>query len=219
MRQVDNTTPVSAKSTYSQLDLASLLAQPLHAMVDAQTELSLSTIKFIRDFGIDPSGDGTTLRNVIISQDSSEVLRDDRGVPILDDNSQIQYATSQNILTLPLISLLNVPALQIKKFTIDLTIELISIQTISGEYIKDYQSGYDTWAAQGGSAGSYKSYAKGSSSETNSSPNQSIKYSLHIEAAISQPQGLTMLMDFLMRNKKETIKVSDTGFVKIPTTK
>lgn len=218
MRAVDNVQtqgPISATSSLAQLDMATLLAQPLHAVVDAQTELSLSTIKFIKDFAIDPSNGGTSLRNVVISQDSIQVLRDDRGNPILDGSTnQLQYVKEQNVLNLPFITLLNVPALQIKKFTIDLTIELVSVQSISGEYTSDLGSGYDSWSSGGGSAGigSYRSYAKGTSSETSSSSsNQAIKYSLHLEAAVTTPPGLTLLMDFLIRNKMESKQNSKTG--------
>ena len=218
MRAVDNVNtqgPISATSSLAQLDMATLLAQPLHAVVDAQTELSLSTIKFIKDFAIDPSNGGTSLRNVVISQDSIQVLRDDRGNPILDPSfGQLQYVKEQNVLNLPFITLLNVPALQIKKFTIDLTIELVSVQSISGEYTSDLGSGYDSWSSGGGSAGigSYRSYAKGTSSETSSSSsNQAIKYSLHLEAAVTTPPGLTLLMDFLIRNKMESKQNSNTG--------
>ena len=224
MRAVDNVNtpgPISATSSLAQLDMATLLAQPLHAVVDAQTELSLSTIKFIKDFAIDPSNGGNSLRNVVISQDSIQVLRDDRGNPILDASfGQLQYEKVQNVLNLPFITLLNVPALQIKKFTIDLTIELVSVQSISGEYTSsDLGSGYDSWSDGGGSAGigNYKAYAKGTSSETSSSSsNQAIKYSLHLEAAVTTPPGLTLLMDFLMRNKQESKITSNTGTQSVP---
>jgi len=213
-REVNNintqATPISATSSLAQLDMATLVAQPLHAVVDAQTQLSLSTIKFIKDFAIDPSNGGS-LRNVVISQESIVVLRDDRGNPILggDLSNELQYTKEQNVLNLPFITLLNVPALQIKKFTIDLTIELVSVQSISGTYETDLGSGYDAWNAGGGSGGSYRTYAKGTSSETSSSSsNQAIKYSLHLEAAVTTPPGLTLLMDFLMRNKMESKQTS-----------
>jgi len=193
----------SAMSSLALLDMSSLIAQPLHAVVDAQVELSLSTVKFLRDFALDASGE--SLRNVVISQNSVEVLRDADGNPVLTDGS-LNYVTEQQILNLPLITLLNVPSLQIKKFTIDLTIELVSVQTISGE-VETTSNGtsYDSWNNGGGSSGSYKSFVKGSSSERSSaSATQAIKYALHLEAAVAQPPGLTMLLDFLVRNKKET---------------
>jgi hypothetical protein len=194
---------VSAMSSLAQLDMGTLIAQPLHAVVDAQTELSLSTIKFIRDFAIDPSSQ--SLRNVVISQDSVEVLRDEQGNAILDACGNIIYTTQQNILNLPFITLLNVPSLQIKKFTIDLTIELISIQDVSATSVKEDATGLDAWTSGGGSSGNIRSYAKGTSSESSSgSASQSIKYALHLEAATTQPPGLTMLLDFLSRNKVET---------------
>ena len=210
--------PISATSSLAQLDMSTLLAQPLHAVVNAQTELSLSTIKFIKDFAIDPSNGGTSLRNVIISQDSVEVKTDGQGQPVYIDGS-LQYVTQQNVLQLPFITLLNVPALQIKKFTVDLTIELVSIQSISGESEGDITSGYDTWISGGGSSGlgGYRSYAKGTSSETSSaSSSQSIKYSLHLEAAVTTPPGLTLLMDFLIRNKRETKETKNEGVEFLP---
>jgi hypothetical protein len=204
-RSVEPTTTgnvVSAMSSLAQLDMSTLIAQPLHAVVDAQTELSLSTIKFIKDFAIDPSSQ--SLRNVTISQDSVEVLLDADGAPVFKDGS-LQYVTTQNILNLPFITLLNVPSLQIKKFTIDLTIELVSVQDVSSTKITEDQTGLDAWNAGGGSAGNYRSYAKATSSETSSSSaNQSIKYSLRLEAATTTPPGLTMLLDFLSRNKSES---------------
>lgn len=193
----------SAMSSLAQLDLGTLMAQPLHAVVDAQVELSQSTVNFIQIFGIDPSTN--SLRNVAISQDSIQVLKDANGAPLLDGSGGIQYITEQNILNLPFITLLNVPSLQIKKFTIDLTIELVSIQDVSSSSVADNASGLDVWTQGGGSSGNYRTYAKGSSSSTSSgSSSQSIKYDLHLEAATTQPPGLTMLLDFLARNKIET---------------
>ena len=44
---------ISASSAFAQLDMGSLIAQPLHAVVDAQVQLSLSTVNFIQNFAID----------------------------------------------------------------------------------------------------------------------------------------------------------------------
>lgn len=194
---------VSAMASLAQLDMGTLIAQPLHAVIDAQTELSLSTIRFIKNFALDASSQ--TLRSVYISQDSVQMVKDGEGAPVLDSSGDIQYATEHNILKLPFITLLNVPSLQIKKFTIDLTIELVSIQDVSSSSINDETSGADAWYLGGGSSGNYRVYAKGSSSESSSgSATQSIKYALHLEAATTAPPGLTMLLDFLARNKVET---------------
>lgn len=193
----------SAMSSLAQLDLSTLMAQPLHAVVDAQVELSASTVNYIKLFGIDPSTN--TIRNVPISQDSIQVYKDANGAAILDSSGNLQYITERNVLNLPFITLLNVPSLQIKKFTIDLTIELVSIQDISSSFVDENASGLDAWSSGGGSSGNYRTYAKGSSSSTSSSSStQAIKYDLHLEAATTTPPGLTMLMDFLSRNKVET---------------
>lgn len=193
----------SAMSSLAQLDLSTLMAQPLHAVVDAQVELSASTVNYIQLFGIDPSTN--TIRNVPISQDSIQVYKDAQGAAILDSSGNLQYVTERNVLNLPFITLLNVPSLQIKKFTIDLTIELVSIQDVSSSFVDENASGLDAWSSGGGSSGNYRTYAKGSSSSTSSSSStQAIKYDLHLEAATTTPPGLTMLMDFLSRHKVET---------------
>jgi hypothetical protein len=196
---------VSALSDLAGLPMSLLISQPLHAVVDAQVELSLSTARFIKDFAIDPSTN--TLRTVKISTESVEVLKDTKtGEPKFDTEGNVMYAVESKVLNLPFITLLNVPSLQIKKFTIDLTIELLSVQDSSlSQTTTGEKSGFDSWNAAGGSAGSYSTIAKGSSSETSSSSSsQSIKYQLHLECATTTPPGVTLLLDFLSKNKQES---------------
>lgn len=196
-------TNTPAISSLAGLPMSLLISQPLHAVVDAQVELSLSTARFIKEFAIDSSTN--TLRTVQISSDSIEVLKDGAGQPVFDNSGNVQYAVETKVLNLPFITLLNVPSLQIKKFTIDLTIELISVQDSSMISTSDSVSGYDAWNAAGGSGGSYSTIAKGSSSETaSSSSSQSIKYQLHLECATTTPPGISLLMDFLSKNKRES---------------
>jgi hypothetical protein len=196
---------VSALSDLAGLPMSLLISQPLHAVVDAQVELSLSTARFIKDFAIDPSTN--SLRTVKISTESVEVLKDPKtGQARFDDSGNLMYAVESKVLNLPFITLLNVPSLQIKKFTIDLTIELLSVQDSSlSQTTTDVKSGFDSWNAAGGSAGSYTTIAKGSSSEiSSSSSSQSIKYQLHLECATTTPPGVTLLLDFLSKNKQES---------------
>jgi hypothetical protein len=207
-------TNTSALSDLAGLPMSLLISQPLHAVVDAQVELSLSTARFIKEFAIDPSTN--TLRTVQISTDSVEILKDGAGQPLLDSSGNVQYAVESKVLNLPFITLLNVPSLQIKKFTIDLTIELISVQDSSMTQSSDFVSGYDAWNAAGGSGGSYSTIAKGSSSGTSSTSNtQAIKYELHLECATTTPPGITMLMDFLTKNKRESTQQAPIGSTRI----
>lgn len=187
---------ISAMSSLAQLDLATLILQPLNAVVDAQVQLSLATILFVKTFAIDPSTN--SLRSVAISTDSVQLYKGADGEPVLDSSGSLQYITEQNILNLPVITLMNIPSLQIKKFTIDLTIELLTLQDTSSSSVD--ANGTD-W-----NSGGLKTYAKGSSSATSasSSSSQAIKYDLHLEMAHTTPPGLTMLLEFLSRNKVET---------------
>ena len=196
---------ISAMSSLAQLDLATLIAQPLHAVIDAQAQLSLSTILFVKTFAVDPSTN--KLRNIAVATESVEVYKDSGGQPILDSSNNLQYVTEQTILNLPVITLLNIPSLQIKKFTVDLTIELMTLQDTSSASIDGggETGAENAWNSSGGSSGGLKTYAKGSSSATSSSSSssQSIKYELHLEASHTTPPGLTMLLEFLSRNKVE----------------
>ena len=117
---------ISASSAFAQLDMGSLIAQPLHAVVDAQVQLSLSTVNFIKNFAIDASTNN--LRNIVISQESIAPRTDANGLSLFDSSGNALYDIEQKTLNLPLITLLNIPSLQVKKFTIDLTLELLSVQ-------------------------------------------------------------------------------------------
>lgn len=215
---------ISASSAFSQLDMGSLIAQPLHAVVDAQVQLSLSTVNFIKNFALDSSTN--TLRNIVISQESIAPRTDANGNPVFDSSGNPLFDIQQNTLNLPLITLLNVPALQVKKFTIDLTLELLSIQdvsaTINTDSITSLSSfGYDNWNVTGGSSGIYRSFARGTSNES-STNQQSIKYAVHLECATTTPPGVTLLLDFLTRNKIEKqqfIEPSGNVFTLINTNK
>ena len=205
---------ISASSAFAQLDMGSLIAQPLHAVVDAQVQLSLSTVNFIKNFAIDASTNN--LRNIVISQESIAPRTDANGLSLFDSSGNALYDIEQKTLNLPLITLLNIPALQVKKFTIDLTLELLSVQDVSASINTDSivtisSFGYDNWNVKGGSSGVYRSFARGTSNES-STNTQSIKYAVHLECATTTPPGVTLLLDFLNRNKIEkTIYTEPSG--------
>jgi hypothetical protein len=199
---------ISATDALAQLQLGQLFAQPLTAIVEAQAQLSIATVKFINDFAIDPSTNA--LRTVVISQDST-VPDIQNGNVQYDESGNVIYLTETRSLNLPFITLLNVPSLQITKFNIDLTVELVSIQDSSSEIaIESVDSGVSSyWNSTGGAGSGVQFYAQSSEKQTASqSASQKITYDVHIEAESTQPPGVQLLLDFLIRNKRETISKS-----------
>ncbi len=101
--------------------------------------------------------------------------------------------------------MLNVPALQIQKMSVDLTLKINSQVATSSTNAKGFSVGASLSASGGVNAGMFSASASASISTSVSSSNSnsnsidassSAKYAIRMEAENKPPVGLAMLLDF-----------------------
>ncbi|WP_420403989.1 DUF2589 domain-containing protein [Nisaea sp.] len=120
--------------------LGSLLAAPITALQEAQVEAEKQVLDFILEYGLEevpPAADGTS-RPPEIRKLSFEMERS------LPDPREAGSATNHRAtVSVPLLSIMRLPAIQVSDATIDLTVEIEQEAETEG-------TGPDTGAAPGG---------------------------------------------------------------------
>lgn len=97
------------------IDFAKLIGGPLNACVTAQTNASVATVNFIKEVGFSSTGE-----LIMVNFDHT------KNVPNAEDPSA--QPTIENVrVSVPLISILNIPSLRIENVTIDFNVKLNSV--------------------------------------------------------------------------------------------
>jgi hypothetical protein len=183
------------------LPLNQLLLAPFFAAQESQLAISMSSLKFLSDQGLDASGN---LKTVKVTSS------------YLDTTTNPGTSTPADIsFNIPLISLINMPCLYMKKVNMDFNIKISSQNS-------DSKSRSNTF---GGSAGAQASYfgiggsisanfqTTGSNASSNANSTES-QYKIHIEAENEKPLGLLMLLDYINTNRGGILPDLSQGPVK-----
>ena len=165
------------------LPLNQLLLAPFSAAQESQINMSMSSLQFISDYGLDPSG---SLRVVKVNSKYTNA------------NNEIQDAS----LNIPLISLINMPCLYMKKVNMDFNIKISAQNTSSTARSNTFGGSAGAQASYFGIGGSvsanFQTTGSNASSNSNSTETQ---YKIHIEAENEKPLGLLMLFDYINTNR------------------
>lgn len=196
----------TALTALESISLEKMIAGPFIAANQAQAELTNTTIKFLQAFAFVKDASGNNTDEVQTFTMSSYVDLDPSGV---DAQGNPIIPQTKRQLTLPLIAMLNVPALQIQKIVVDLTLKVSSQTTqaaqstlgvgvnasVSGSY------GFNVGFSRANLAASLSTSVQMSNSSQNSSDvSSSAKYVLHIEAENKLPPGFAVLMEFCTKS-------------------
>lgn len=178
------------------LPLNQLLLAPFFAAQESQLAISMSSLKFLSDQGLDASGNLKTVKV------TSSYL----------DTTTTPGTLADISFNIPLISLINMPCLYMKKVNMDFNIK-ISTQN------SDSKSRSNTF---GGSAGAQASYfgiggsvsanfqTTGANASSNANSTES-QYKIHIEAENEKPLGLLMLLDHINTHRGNILPNVTTG--------
>lgn len=171
------------------LPMSDLISQPLIAAAQAQGQLSNITQQFIKDVGLEDGANGLSARSVDFGFNS----------PVTDAKGDTTLVN--NKLSVPLLSIVNVPNLSVKKATVDFTMEVKSAS-------KDTSSSDTTGSIS--TTAKYKSWwspvkcsmtasvTTNKKSESVRSTDNSAKYDVHVEARDDgAPEGLMKVLDIL----------------------
>jgi hypothetical protein len=165
------------------LPLNQLLLAPFSAAQESQLSISMSSLKFLSDQGLDASGN---LKTVKVT--SSYLDKTNPNVPVPRDIS----------FNIPLISLINMPCLYMKKVNMDFNIKISTQNSDSKSRSNTFGGGASASASYFGIGGSlsanFQTTGANASSNSNSTESQ---YKIHIEAENEKPLGLLMLLDHI----------------------
>jgi hypothetical protein len=186
-------------SIANSLDFTTMLSQPFEAAAAAQGKMSGHTIEFLNRFCLDSSGNVRTTTLTCNYDDPSGVLT-------ANDGSGLKQ--SRKALTVPIVTLLNVPALQLNVVTVDLAISIDqqTKQDTTSSMAIDASAGLD-FSKMAGSGGVFGKILSGvaasakvsntSTDTTSASAQTKVKYLVHMEAVNNPPVGLQTILNFL----------------------
>jgi len=186
--------PIAVSSLASSINFPDMLAQPFEAAAQAQAKLAGVTIDFLNRFCLDLSGNVRTTTLTCYYD--------------LSNNGTDPPQQGQKSLTVPLISLLNVPSLQMNLVTVDLAISIdqntrtdtSDSTTVDVSAAVDFKKMAKTGGIFGKMLSGVTAEAKVSntSSENTSNASQTkVKYLVHMEATNNPPPGLQMVLNWV----------------------
>ena len=170
------------------LPMKDLIGGPLQAACDAQTLLANASANFIKDVGLEAGADGSYgARTVDFGFTRPKQL---------DDGSVVQEKVD---LEVPLLAIINTPALSVKEAEVDFTMSVAS--STSSENSSDSSADLDATAKMNYGIFSCKVHVHGHvathSSNTRKSDN-SAKYNVRVVARDDgPPEGLMKVLDML----------------------
>ena len=171
------------------LPMSDLISQPLIAAAQAQGQLAGVTQQFIKDIGL--QGDDNSLSARTVNFGFNSPVTDAKGNTTLEHND----------LNVPLLSIVNVPNLSVKKATVDFTMEVKSSSrdTSSSSTTGNVSTTakYKSWWSPV-SVQMTASVSTNKKSESVRSTDNSAKYDVHVEARDDgAPEGLMKVLDIL----------------------
>jgi len=171
------------------LPMSDLISQPLLAAAKAQGQLSNVTQQFIKDVGLKENNGSFEARSVDFKFKSP--VTDKKGNTTLADND----------LSVPLLSIVNVPNLSVKQATVDFTMEVKSSSCDTTKSSTDASvsttAKYKAWWSPV-SVEMTASVATSNSHENVRKTDNSAKYDVHVEARDDgPPEGLMKVLDIL----------------------
>ena len=180
---------VSMANQFSGLDMAALIGGPLTAACNAQTMLARSTLNFIEEVGLEPA-DASGVRKVRTANFSFDRTADGTDGKMGSENVEMNV---------PLLAIVNVPALSID--TVDVTFHMEVKSSTSSQSSSDKNAELDATAGLKIGPFSLDVKIKGSischESNTRSSDN-SAKYHVQVHASQQKtPEGLMRMLDIL----------------------
>ena len=110
----------------SPLPITQLITHPLLAITGADYQMSLTTFDFVKNLFNESSG-STNAGDEHFGNPKMLKFSYDIVDTVVDNDGNITTETTNNTFSIPLLSLLNLPSLQIQKATIDLVLDVSDI--------------------------------------------------------------------------------------------
>lgn len=179
------------------LPMGDLIGAPLNAACDAQVALANATANFVKVVGFLPPTEDAQKKdpNAVGAVRTANFKFSRPGAPTPDGT-----ATTEDVeMNVPLLSIVNVPALSVKK--VDITFDMEVKAAESSKETSDNSTTVDANASVGWGWFSAKVNVKGSVAthkENARSSDQSAKYTVAVHAAdTGMPEGLARVLDIM----------------------
>jgi hypothetical protein len=179
---------VKMSDQFGGLPMDQLIGGPLKAACDSQVQLAKATADFIQNVGLEVGADGVTRTRTC----------DFQFIKPINDGSG-GFTEAKYDMNVPLLTILNTPALQVKEVEVDFTMEVKS--STSEKSSRDYEAAIDTEIKAGWGPVSVDVKIHGSvsaKSENTRSSDNSAKYNVKVIARDDgMPEGLRRCLDIV----------------------
>ena len=178
----------------SVLSLAQLIGAPIHALVDAEAQSAMATARFIRSVGFTGNGDGM---GDLGELQMARFKRRNRHADGSEDDVEVQ---------IPLLSMLPIPALQIKDAELDYTVKIVQTEALPQRQAEINQL---MTAKRQGPTGEppatlRATFAREQGADNRRSVDMLVKMKLRIEQA-DMPAGLAQLLALASESGGQTV--------------
>ena len=181
---------VKMSDQFGGLPMDQLIGGPLKAACDSQTQLAKATADFIQNVGLEVGADGVTRTRTVDFQFTKPVNDGDGG-----------FTEAKYDMNVPLLTIMNTPALHVKEVEVDFTMEVKS--STSEKSSRDYEATIDTEVKAGWGPVSVDVKIHGSvsaKSENTRSSDNSAKYNVRVLARDEgMPEGLKRCLDIVQQ--------------------
>lgn len=178
--------PAFMGKVFSAIPYAEVIGSPLSAMIDAQIKASNSMARFVMDVGFQKDENGV---NQAVSVDFQHKVKRSDGSEVVE------------VITLPLITIVPIPNMQISEGKITLDVEISS----SAEFKDNMEAGGEIEGKIGWGPFSVSLKAKASYSRENTRKTDT-RAKQHVELTVGQcppPEGMNLLLERLRNNALE----------------
>ena len=167
------------------LTLSQLIGAPIHALVDAEAQAAMATARFIMNVGFESAGGGP-------SDDFGRL----RMAKFNRSHHRPDGSVEEQQVAIPLLTMLPIPALQIRDAQLDYTVKIVATEKIAGS-TKEITSGLQEMPTRGAlqePATLRATFARDHRSERNRSLDMVLKMKVNIEQS-DMPEGLARLLN------------------------
>lgn len=184
----------SIADQFKGLPIGELIANPLVAAATAQGKLAAVTEQFIEEVGLE-KGDGDTLKARTVDFDYDAIVEQKKTAE--DGTETTTTVVEPRSMKVPLLSIVNTPALSVKNVTIDFDMKVQTSSENKSETSasSEFSAKYKAWWSPVRS--SFTASVANKSTNTRKSDN-SARYTVHCEARDDgAPEGLMKVLDIL----------------------
>lgn len=180
------------ESQTSVLSLAQLIGAPIHALIDAEAQSAMATARFIRAVGFTGDGDGM---GELGDLQMARFKRRRRNAEGREEEVEVE---------IPLLSMLSIPALQIRHADLDYTVRIIQTEAIQSQTDVKKQSMMGQTPDGEPIATLRASFAREPRAGDRRSTDMLVKMKLRIEQA-DMPAGLAQLLALASESGGQTL--------------